>query len=171
MENTSSRKKIAVIIAVAALLAVTIIATLAAEKWVTYNPTPAKPVTADELDTGAQPPLAVGSTENSPVKFSLPCGFYSKSEKLYLSAQDAVRIRYTKDGSDPRTGGKRYSENGINLKIDGESDCKIYTINACAEYADGSFSEVVTQSYLLGADIYNRFDCLVFSISINPDYL
>lgn len=171
MERTSSRKKIAVIIAVTALLAVVLIATLAAEKWVTYNPTPVKSVTADELDSGAQPPLAIDSTENSPVKFSLPCGFYSKNQKLYLSAQDAVRIHYTKDGSDPRTDGKRYSENGISLKIDGESDCKIYTINACAEYADGSFSDVVTQSYLLGTDIYNRFDCLVFSISIDPDYL
>ena len=76
MERTSSRKKIAVIIAVTALLAVVLIATLAAEKWVTYNPTPVKSVTADELDSGAQPPLAIGSTENSPVKFSLPCGFY-----------------------------------------------------------------------------------------------
>ena len=101
MERTSSRKKIAVIIAVTALLAVVLIATLAAEKWVTYNPTPVKSVTADELDSGAQPPLAIGSTENSPVKFSLPCGFYSKNQKLYLSAQDAVRIHYTKDGSDP----------------------------------------------------------------------
>ena len=70
MERTSSRKKIAVIIAVTALLAVVLIATLAAEKWVTYNPTPVKSVTADELDSGAQPPLAA---RQKTAQSSSPC--------------------------------------------------------------------------------------------------
>ncbi len=168
MQITSSRKKIAVTVAVALLLTAVIAATLAAEKWVTYNPTPAESVSAE---SGQSTALPVGSTDDKPVRFSLPCGFYSSTEKLYLSAQDAVKIYYTKDGSDPRNGGKRYGENGISLKADSESDCKLYTIKACAEYADGSFSDVVTQSYFVGADIGNRFDCLVFSISIDPDYL
>lgn len=172
MEKTSQRKKIILLLSIAAMFLLVIFITLWAEDWVTYNPTPTKEVTADGLDSGEEvSPIAVGSTEDQPVRFSLDCGFYSSSEKLFLSAEGAVRILYTKDGKDPRKDGKPYNSDGLNLKIDSEDPDRIYTISACAEYEDGSFSDVVTRSYILGKDITERFDCLVFSITIDPDYL
>lgn len=169
-ERSSSKRKAAVIIAVAVLFILAIVITLSAERWVTFHPTPVKSVTADELDAGALPPEKIGSTNSSPVKFSLDCGFYSSGEKLYLSAENAVKILYTKNGNDPRTDGKPYMD-GINLRASSDKGCSPYSITACAVYEDGSFSEPVTRSYFVDSDIASRFDCLVFSVTIDPDML
>lgn len=172
MSETANRKKIYVLIAVLCLLMAAIALTRWGETIVAKNPTPVKVVTAEELDEGKPAPLPVGSTADKTVKFSLDCGFYSKNQVLYLSAEDAVKIVYTKDGSDPRNGGKPYMESqGMNLTVDEKNDCKIYNISACAVYEDGSYSDVVTRTYFLGKDINERFDCLVFSITIDSDYL
>lgn len=121
-ERSSSKIKAVVIIAVAALFILAVVITLSAERWVTFHPTPVKSVTADELDAGALPPEKIGSTDSSPVKFSLDCGFYSSGEKLYLSAENAVKILYTKNGNDPRTDGKPYMD-GINLRASSDKGC------------------------------------------------
>lgn len=119
-------------------------------------------------DSDGKKPL--GDTSEEPVVFSLQCGFYSSGEKLYLSAEDAVEIRYTKDGGDPRESGKKYKD-GITLKDHDDSDCSLYTIKACAVYADGSYSEPVVRSYFVDENIDERFDCLVFAVTIDPDAL
>lgn len=112
---------------------------------------------------------AVGETAGEPVVFSLEPGFYDSAQRLALSADGAEKILYTRDGSDPRVDGHEY-KSGIPLSASG-SKTKIYDISACAVYPDGSVSEPVTRSYITGKDVSNRFDCLVFSITIDPDYL
>lgn len=166
----SAKTKIITAIAVLGVFLVTVVATLLAERWVTFNPTPVVESGTAVGEEEEAEPLPIGSTEDSPVRFSLGPGFYSSSQRLYLSAADAVRIKYTKDGSDPSREGAPYSD-GISLKLDDEVSAKIYTISACAEYADGSFSETVTRSFIVGSNIWERFDCMVFSITCDPEYL
>lgn len=169
-DSRGNKRKLAVLLAVAVIFALAIVVTFYFEQRVTFNPTPVKEVTAEELEAGALPAEKIGSTNSSPVRFSLDCGFYKSGEKLYLSADNAVKILYTKDGKDPKTEGKPYRD-GISLKIDSKKECSPYSISACAVYEDGSFSETVTRSYFLDSEIANRFDCLVFSVTIDPDML
>lgn len=112
----------------------------------------------------------VGSTDSEPVRFSLDPGFYDSTKRLMLSCDGADEIVYSLDGSDPRDGGKKYRPKGINLRSGG-SDVNIFTVTAAAKFPDGSYSDTVTRSYLVGAGIADRFDCLVFSVSIDPDAL
>lgn len=151
------------------LFAAAVLTTALAQRWVITHPTPAADNPEDFIKKD-EPLPGIGSTQGLPVSFSLDCGFWQSGEKLYLSANNAVKILYTKDGSDPQTNGKPYKD-GITLKPDPNSDCTPFTIKACAQYQDGSFSETVARSYFIDSDIAERFDCLVFSISIDPDKL
>ncbi|MCD7784391.1 MAG: CotH kinase family protein [Oscillospiraceae bacterium] len=168
--NERSRKiayKFILTAAVAVCLAVMIFVTVLAQNWVSFH---ASEITVSSLVTDS-----VGSTDQEPVRFSIDCGFYSSTQRLYLSAAasgnlEMTDILYTTDGSEPQTSGESYS-GGITLSVKDSEDCILYTIRACAVYSDGSYSETVTRSYFLGANIDERFDCLVFSISIDPDYL
>ncbi|MBQ8623324.1 MAG: CotH kinase family protein [Oscillospiraceae bacterium] len=171
--SKTNNKKITLIAVVALALVATIFASLWAENFVAHNPTKVEPVVVyDEEGNEVVTEPLIGNTDYEPVNFSLECGFYSSEERLYLSAPDSVEIRYTTDGEDPSLEGRRYKpEEGIKLSLGKDEGIKSYSISACAEYADGSVSEVVTRSYFVGSDIANRFDCLVFSITIEPDYL
>ena len=169
--NSQSKKMILVVLVVAALV-IAIVGTLWAENFVAHNPTKTEPAAVyDEEGNEVAPKVTVGSTNDEPVTFSLESGFYPSNEKLYLSAEGAVRILYTKDGTDPRIEGKPYKEDGINIKVGDGDAVNSYSISACAEYEDGTMSEVVTRSYFAGSSIAQRYDCLVFSITIDPDYL
>lgn len=168
MNTKSNEKKILLVIILALFSAAAVLLTLAAERWVAVNPSPVKEVVSAD-GTEAIPPR-IGNTDSSPVRFSLECGFYSSGDKLYLSAENAVKILYTKDGSDPTVDGKPYKD-GITLKANPDAECTPYAISACAVYEDGTFSEVVTRSYFIDSDIAERFDCLVFSVTLDPDYL
>ncbi len=171
MNLNSGTKKSILVVVIIGVLAITLLGTLWGENYVTYNPTPVEPVVVyDEEGNEVVTEPAIGSTQSEPVIFSLESGFYPSNEELFLSAPDAVKILYTKDGDDPRDGGRQYKD-GINLKVGDGNAVNSYSISACAEYADGTFSEVVTRSYFVGSAIAQRYDCLVFSITIDPDYL
>ena len=76
----SAKTKIITAIAVLGVFLVTVGATLLAERWVTFNPTPVvESGTAVGGEEEAEP-LPIGSTEDSPVRFSLEPGFYSSSQ-------------------------------------------------------------------------------------------
>ena len=167
--KSQNKKRIILAISMVVLLTVGSLGVMLAENYVAANPLPVDAVEFDPAAEEVEPPLPIGSTDNSPVHFSLEPGFYNTNQKLILSAEDAEEILYTRDGSDPRTNGKKFRESmTLHSK---SSETKIYTVSAAAVYADGSYSEPVTRSYILGDDITNRFDCLVFSITIDPDYL
>ena len=159
-------KKTAFAAAVAVLLAAAAILTVHFENAVAANPTPEPVVEVSETDDVVE---AVGSTDSAAVHFSLDPGFYDSRQYLNLGADGAEKILYTRDGSDPRVSGKQY-RNQISLRSGGDS-VAIHNISACAVYPDGSMSEPVTRSFLIGSGIANRFDCIVFSVTIDPDDL
>ena len=161
-------KKIILALSLVLLLGASAAAAAWADAYISANPLP---VAAETVDTSAEEvvtEIPIGSTDGEAVSFSLRAGFYSSSQKLTISVEGADEILYTRDGSDPTADGRKYY-NGIDLKCGDE--IKIYTISAAAKYPDGTFSEPVTRSYICGKDVANRFDCLVFSVSIDPDYL
>lgn len=161
------------VIVIAAALIVAVLGTLWAEQYVAMNPTKVEPVVIyDEEGNEVVNEIAVGSTTDELISFSVECGFYSSTQKLYLTTEEenVKRILYTKDGSDPIANGKVYRE-GITLKENDDGSINSYSITACIEYEGGLFSDSVTRSYFVGSDIDERFDCLVFSITIDPDYL
>lgn len=170
MNEKSVNKSIVIVILVASLI-VALLLTLWGENYVMLNPTPIEPVVmVDDEGNEVIPEAVIGSTNDEPVIFSLETGFYSSAETLYLSAPDAVEIRYSDDGDDPRDSGRLY-KGEIKFKVPKEEGVKLYSISACAKYADGTYSDVVTRSYFVGSEIAERYDCLVFSITIDPDYL
>lgn len=165
-------KKILTVVIVAVVLLLAVVGALWGESFVTYNPTPVDPVViVDEEGHEVVQEAPVGDTADEPVIFSLAPGFYTAEEKLYLSAPDAVEIRYTKDGNDPwEKGAKRYKD-GISMKPSDKEKAKPYTIKACAVYEDGSHSEAVSRTYFFGKDIADRYDTLIVSITVDPDVL
>ncbi len=168
------RKKRAMLgAAVAIVFAAVCALTLWAERFVAEHPTPVVEVSAEqnpeaagEVEEADTPP-AIGETDSAPVHFSVDPGFYDASQSLALSAENAEEILYTRDGSDPRGDGAKTYRKPINLKAQ-SGKITSETVTACAKYADGSFSEPVTRSYVLGKEISERFDCLVFSITVDP---
>ncbi len=169
MSEMSLNKKIITVAVVAVLLLLTLAGALWGEEFVTYNPTPVEPI----VDASGQEVVEVkpvGDSSDEAVIFSLQPGFYSSDEKLYLSAPGAVEIRYTKDGNDPQERGKKYKDE-ISLKDRDKESVSVYTIKACAVYEDGSYSKPVSRTYFVGDNIQNRYDCLVISITVDPDVL
>ena len=43
-----------------------------------------------------------------------------------------------------------------------------YTVRAVGKKMDGSFTDVHTHTYFAGADVHERFDSLIFSLSVDP---
>ncbi len=162
-----SIKKIALTVLLAAILVGGAFGISRLDGYILTHPaSPAsEPVSLDD-EPPAEP---LGSTSSGPVQFSLDPGFYDTAQKLTLSADGAEEILYTRDGSDPRNSGKTYKR-PINIKSQ-MSKINIADVSACAVYPDGSMSEPVTRSYITGGDVMNRFDCLVFSVTVDPDYL
>ncbi len=162
-----SRSILAVVLAV--VLAAGSLAVARLDDYILTHPSETPAPEPDPLAEEVQPVAPLGSTEDEPVQFSIPAGFYDSSQRLVLSCDSAEEILYTRDGTDPRTGGKKYRA-AVSMRAPSDETI-IYDISACAVYADGSMSEPVTRSYIMGQDVGNRFDCLVFSITIDPDKL
>lgn len=129
--------------------------------WAEKRITPGEPV-LQELDTG------IGDSYDEAVVFSLPSGFYGEDQVLFLQASEADQILYSMDGTDPRVSGIPYT-GGVELPV--KEEMYSCVVSACAVYSDGTMSEKVTRSYFVSANINTRFDCLVFSITIDPDEL
>jgi len=107
------------------------------------------------------------SSENG-VIFSAESGFYDRDFTLQLKASGASQILFTMNGSDPTESGTPYTQG---IRLSAEKDVSVYVISACAVYPDGTVSKKSTRSYFLSRTIEDRFDCLVFSVSIDPDEL
>ncbi len=172
MREISFKQKVITVAVVAVLLLLTVAGALWGEEFVTFNPTEVEPVViVDEEGQEVVPEKIIGDTQDQPVIFSLEPGFYSKGEKLYLSAPGAVEIRYTKDGNEPSEGGAKKFKDYITMKGNDRDEVTAYTIKACAVYEDGSYSEPVSRTYFVGDNLADRFDCLVVSITVDPDVL
>ena len=101
------------------------------------------------------------------VSFSLPSGFYADRLELKLHADKSGEILYTMDGSRPDTDNPAAmiynAKEGIILECDEKE--KVYTIRAAFRRADGSITEVQSESYIVGTGVGERYDIPVLLIS------
>jgi hypothetical protein len=138
---------------------------------------------ADEIvETGAPlddagvynaPPQTEYTVTLAPVAFSHTETFYDTNIDVVLSSEhaDAV-IFFTVDGSPPSRYSRVYN---MPIRIPAGNRVRATTIKAIAiyfedEHCDGFASPVVTNSYLVGRDVFERFtaDTFVFVLSADP---
>ena len=99
--------------------------------------------------------------------------FYNQDITLKIYSRKGGTIRYTLDGSRPGDKSSVYSaEKGISLTAGRGTDPKVYTVHALVTYDDGSKSDEIIHSYLLGKSVDKRYEnLLIFCISGDPNDL
>ncbi|NBI90491.1 hypothetical protein D3Z45_07815 [Lachnospiraceae bacterium] len=99
-------------------------------------------------------------------------GFYDSDIYLTAVAGQEGNIYYTSDGSlpDSREGGstRRYKE-PILLTAGEEESVMVYRFRAV--FSDGTESEVVTNTYIMGKNVGERYDTMVISLAAKEDDL
>jgi len=103
------------------------------------------------------------------ILFSAESGFYSQPLKVGLAADGADAIYYTLDGSAPAEGNAAsvlYDEEA-GIALDCGEEEKVYTLNAVADIG-GTYTQVYTQTYILAAEIMERYEMSVLSVSGDP---
>ena len=100
--------------------------------------------------------------------FSHEDHFYDATIELALTAANAdiVAIFYTRDGSLPDAEGATPYNSVITLV--GNRRLNSFTIRACGQFADGSFTDIYTHTYFIGRPVSERFDTLIFCLSTDP---
>ncbi len=105
--------------------------------------------------------------EISAVAFSYPAGFYDRNISVELDADKGAEIYCTIDGSDPVISESCRYDGAI--EINAGTEVKAVTIKAVT-LKDGAQSKIYTRSFVVGTDVFNRFDdeTLVFVLSTDP---
>lgn len=124
-----------------------------------------KSLTTDKEDTTApEEEPVIEYSEGLTINFSKGKSFYDEdiSVELTCNDPDAV-IYYTIDGNDPDEASKKYSEP---IKLRAKNDVAATTIKAIA-VRDNEKTDIVHKSYVLGTDVFDRFDdsTLIFVLS------
>lgn len=103
------------------------------------------------------------------IQFSCTDYFYANDIQLELSgAKDVAKVFYTLDSTPPDSeNGTEYTE-PLELKGKQNGDVESYTVKACGQYSDGSFTDIYTHSYFVGEKVGERFDTVIFSLSTDP---
>ena len=143
----------------------------------TDNNTPAKPVpsktNSDKTDDkdkdkdGSESKVTFETVERE-ITFEPAAGFYDKdiSVKMSLPEGKPGKIYYTINGLVPGLG--EVFTDDIKLAANSDESPNVYSIKAIAEFDDGSFSEVLSATYFVGKNVFNRYTTPVVSISGNP---
>jgi len=127
------------------------------------------------------PPMHIGYTDGPlGVAFSHNAGFYDESFYLTLSAPMGATIYYTLDGSTPTEHSLQYTSPIYILapspapsiaQFDRVTTSRVtvFSINAIAIMA-GEISEVITQNFVMGTDVYTRFceNTFIFALNSAP---
>lgn len=120
--------------------------------YVTATPTPF-----------ATPMPAVYSVQ--PVNFSLENSFHASTAELVLTAENAVDIYYTLDGTIPNENTEKYQGP---IRFTASKNTVAYAVSARALYADGTWSDTAVRTYFVGETVEERYDTLIFSITTDP---
>lgn len=93
--------------------------------------------------------------------------FLADYSQLAIAAPANAEVYYTLDGSTPTKQSTRYSEPIVIKQLVGDFPTCV-AFRAKAYFADGTESEVVTQTFFSSFDIQSQYHNLVFSIVGNP---
>ncbi len=96
--------------------------------------------------------------------------FYKESIKLKIHTRKEGKIYFTLNGETPTDKSNPYSpENGIDLLASATDDPKVHTVRAIVYYNDGTKSDEIIHSYVIGKTVDNRYEnLLIFCISGDP---
>jgi len=134
----------------------------------TWRKTESHPVLKYHDDDGQIIEIAVKPKEIG-VIFSHPEHFYEDTIEISLEAtsDDIIAIYYTLDGKSPDSdAGKEYKKE-ISLRARKNNLVSI-TMKVCGKKADDTFTSVQTHTYFIGANVFERFDTLIFALSTDP---
>lgn len=105
------------------------------------------------------------------IHISHPAGFYDKTIQVGAVIFQKGDIYYTLDGTEPapdKDGSTLYKEP---VKLYAEAKEKVFTLKWKAYFANGNTSETITNTYMVGEHIKERFSTYIVSISTDPDNL
>ena len=110
--------------------------------------------------------------EENGIRISVPSGFYSEDIQITAQPTQGGKVFYTMDGSSPASaeGGSTCLYREPILLSAGEEE----SVEVCrfkAVFDDGTESDVVTNTYFMGKDIWNRYDTMVISLAAEHDDL
>ncbi|MDE5823982.1 MAG: chitobiase/beta-hexosaminidase C-terminal domain-containing protein, partial [Lachnospiraceae bacterium] len=111
-------------------------------------------------------------TQDKEIKISAQSGFYNEDIQITAQLGQEGIVFYTMDGSCPASeeGGSTYRYREPILLSAGEEE----SVEVCrfkAVFDDGTESEVVTNTYFMGKDIWNRYDTMIISLAAEYDDL
>lgn len=113
-----------------------------------------------------------GGRNSEEIEISVPSGFYDEDIQISAALQKEGAVLYTKDGSCPASekGGSTYIyESPISLSAKKDESVEVYRFKAV--FADGTESDVITNTYFMGKDIRNRYDTMIISLAAENDDL
>ncbi len=96
-------------------------------------------------------------------------GFYDKSFIVYAQTSHAGDIYYTLDGSEPSKENAMsflYGKEGIEILC--EEKERVYNLKCRAFYEDGTVSDVLCRSFIVGNHILQRYDLPVLNVFGDP---
>ncbi|MDR0220125.1 MAG: CotH kinase family protein [Lachnospiraceae bacterium] len=112
---------------------------------------------------------AVVIVAEAEIIFSHTDYFYEESIQLSFvkMKEDIQALFYTMEGQPP-DGEAGILYTGEIALLTGLDSINSYTVKVCGQNEDGSFTDVYTHTYFVGAGVFERFDTLVFSLSTDP---
>lgn len=99
--------------------------------------------------------------------------FLTSPTELRLAAPDGARIYYTLDGSKPNESDTLYDP-AVPIRMQGRIGSNFPTslvLRAKAYFADGTESQIVTQTFFCAMDVESRYRHIIISISGEPSEL
>lgn len=99
------------------------------------------------------------------ITFNYESGFYDKELQIKLTPNIEIpknaKIYYTLNGDDPSNKSEEYTKP---IKIELNEHTKLYPVKAIIYYKN-SYSDIIEYDYIIGKDIYNRYNLDVISIT------
>ncbi len=109
-----------------------------------------------------------GTIPGRDLRFSHDSGFYAENIEIALHDDAAEYIYYTVDGSIPSCENNNAILYTNRILLESEELENVYCVKAVSYYEDGSTSEVICRTYIIGQNIEERYDLLVLSVSGDP---
>ncbi len=99
--------------------------------------------------------------------------FYQESITLKIYTRKEGRVFFTLNGETPTDKSTPYDpQYGISLLMSNTDDPKVYTVHSIVYYNDGTMSDEIIHSYILGRNVDTRYEnLLIFCISGEPSDL